>query len=116
MNVLYHYTNAEGLGAILRTKQLLPSLRAINPKDARYGDGQYVTDIQPDTKRPAQLSAFFLRTPWLGRRFTHYVAIDVSGLEVRFGRKHVYVIPSTQPLDLSQRIVRYGQVNPNAGR
>ncbi|WP_407654241.1 HYD1 signature containing ADP-ribosyltransferase family protein [Chitinophaga sancti] len=59
-----------------------PSLKAVNPKDARYGDGRYFTDIVPGTKNPAQLSAAFLRIPWLGSRFTNYVAVDVTGLNV----------------------------------
>nr|WP_228199079.1 HYD1 signature containing ADP-ribosyltransferase family protein [Acinetobacter sichuanensis] len=46
-NVFYHYTDTAGMAGILTSQKLFPSLKANNPKDARYGDGQYVTDIIP---------------------------------------------------------------------
>lgn len=107
---LYHYTNEDGLKGILSSKKLNPSLKANNPKDARYGDGQYLSDIEPGTKRPAQLSAAFIRIPWQGNKFSHYIEIDVSGLKVVKGREHVYIIPNLVPLDISNRIVSYGKV------
>ena len=107
--VLYHYTSAEGLAGILRTKTILPSLKADNPKDARYGNGQYVSDILPGTKRPGQLSLIFLNMPWAGKRFTHYVEIDVRGLEIVPGRAHVFLIRNDKPLDVSKRLVSHGQ-------
>jgi len=57
--VMYHYTSREGLAAILQSKRLLPSLRANNARDARFGDGQYLSDVVPGTKRPGQLSRIF---------------------------------------------------------
>uniref|UniRef100_UPI0023ED2E09 RHS repeat-associated core domain-containing protein n=1 Tax=Zooshikella ganghwensis TaxID=202772 RepID=UPI0023ED2E09 len=42
---LYHYTSDEGLNGIVSSQKMYPSLKANNPKDARYGDGQYFTDI-----------------------------------------------------------------------
>jgi hypothetical protein len=89
---MYHYTTKAGLAAILQSRQLLPSLRANNPKDARYGDGQYVSDIVPGTKRPGQLSRIFYGIPFGWRRFTHYVKINVDGLAVVYGRSGVFVI------------------------
>ncbi|MBS7528915.1 hypothetical protein IC619_000205 [Hazenella sp. IB182353] len=62
-NTLYHYTNESGLNGILHSKQNA-SLKANNPKDARYGDGQYLNDITPGSKRPGQLSYAFIRNPW----------------------------------------------------
>lgn len=88
--------------------ELLPSLKAANPKDARYGDGQYLTDIEPGTRTQGQLSAAFLRVPWAGQKFTHYVGIDVSGLDVVEGRANVFVVPNDGPLDLTGRIVSWG--------
>ncbi|MBH8609424.1 HYD1 signature containing ADP-ribosyltransferase family protein [Thermoactinomyces sp. CICC 10521] len=107
---MYHYTNEEGLKGILSSKKLNPSLKANNPKDARYGDGQYLSDIKPGTKRPGQLSAAFIRIPWQGRKFDHYIEIDVTGLKVVKGRENVFVIPNVVPLDISNRIVSYGKV------
>ena len=65
---------------------LKPSLLALNPADARYGDGQYLSDIIPGTLRPSKLSRLFLKIPYQGRRFTHYVEVDVTGLIVLKGR------------------------------
>ena len=44
---LYHYTDEKGLKGILEDEELKPSLKEVNPKDARYGNGQYVSDIVP---------------------------------------------------------------------
>ncbi|WP_234391402.1 HYD1 signature containing ADP-ribosyltransferase family protein [Nocardia suismassiliense] len=108
-NSLYHYTNEQGHDAILDSQELRPSLREHNPKDARYGDGQYLTDIEPGTRTPAQLSAAFLRVPWAGAKFSHFLEIDVTGLTVVQGRPGVFVVPNTEPLDLTGRIVRSGR-------
>ena len=56
IRTLYHYTNEKGMNGIVESKQLNPSFRANNPKDARYGDGQYLSDIRPDTQTPTRLA------------------------------------------------------------
>ena len=106
---LYHYTNETGHDGILDSQELNPSLRENNPKDARYGDGQYLTDIEPGTKTLGQLSSAFLRVPWAGQKFTHFIEIDITGLTVVQGRPGVFVIPNNGPLDLSGRIIRSGR-------
>lgn len=107
--ILHHYTTASALAGILKTKSILPSTRASNPKDARYGDGQYLSDIIPGTKRLGQLSRAFLRMPWGGRRFTHYVSIDVAGLRVKTCRPFVFLVENKGPLDISKRLIGYGK-------
>lgn len=79
---LFHYTTEENQEAILKSRELNPSLKEVNPSDARYGNGQYLSDIKPGTYSNASLSARFLRNPYQGARFSHYVEIDVSGLDV----------------------------------
>jgi hypothetical protein len=86
-DVLHHYTNEAGHDGILASQELRPSTKAANPNDAKFGDGQYLTDVQPGTKRPGQLSAAFYRVPWLERKVSHYISIDVRGLDVRKGRE-----------------------------
>jgi hypothetical protein len=81
-----------------------------NPKDARYGDGQYLSDIVPGTKTPGQLAYAFLNDPRGWRRFTHYVEIDVTGWEIVEGRQGVFVIHNSEDLDLAGRIVGGGIV------
>jgi hypothetical protein len=109
-NTLFHYTNQKGLDGILSSQTLLASLAANNPADVRFGDGQYLSDLEPGTKTPAQISRALLGQPFQGRRFTHYLEIDVSGLVVVEGRGHIFVIPNHAPLDLVGRIVRSGKV------
>jgi len=111
IKTLYHYTDETGLKGILNSQKLNPSLKAINPKDARYGNGQYFSDIVPGSKTPAQLSRQFIKNPFQGRRFTHYIEVDVTGLNVIKGREGVYVVLGEEPLDLVNRIVSSGKVN-----
>ncbi|MGW7452799.1 HYD1 signature containing ADP-ribosyltransferase family protein [Streptomyces sp. NPDC054787] len=87
------------------------STRAHNPKGARFGDGQYLSPIEPGTKRPGRLQHAFLQVPWAGRKFTHYFEIDVSDLEVwrSVERPDVYVILNDEALDLKDWIVRHGK-------
>ena len=106
---LFHYTDDEGLQGILDSKKLNSSIKANNPKDARYGDGQYLTDIKPGTRTCAQLSYDFLRVPWQGKKFKNYIEIDVTGLSVIKGRDGVFVILNDAPLDISERIISYGK-------
>jgi RHS repeat-associated protein len=105
---LFHYTNEKGLLAILESGDLWPSLKQNNPKDARYGNGQYLSDIIPGTKSPAYLSQQFLRIPYQGQKYTHYLEIDVTGLNIIAGRPGVFVIPNEDPLDLTDRIISQG--------
>jgi hypothetical protein len=44
---LFHYTDEAGQNGILDSGQLNPSLKSVNPADARYGNGQYLSDVQP---------------------------------------------------------------------
>ncbi|MFC4627051.1 HYD1 signature containing ADP-ribosyltransferase family protein [Promicromonospora alba] len=106
---LYHYTDDAGLEGILKSKELMPSLKARNPSDARYGDGQYLSDIAPGSKTCAQLSRCFIGQPFQGQRFKNYVEIDTTGLEVTKGRDNVFVVPGDQALDIAGRILGWGQ-------
>jgi len=107
---LYHYTNEKGLTGILESKNLWASTKAINPKDVRYGNGQYLSDIIPGTKTPNQLSREFLGHPFQGQKYTHYVEIDVTGLDVVPGRPGVLVILNDSSLDILDRIISNGIV------
>ena len=106
---MYHYTNEDGYQGILKSKNIRPSLKANNPKDARFGEGQYVSDIPPNTKRNSQLSMIFFGIPWAGKRFSHHINLNVRGLDVFHGRKHVYLIKNSQSLDISDRLIGHGK-------
>ncbi|MCA6095043.1 DUF6531 domain-containing protein [Streptomyces sp. SCA3-4] len=111
LGTLMHYTNEKGYNGVLESNELWPSLKANSPKDARFGDGQYLSDIQPGSKTRGQLSYAFFQVPWAGARFTHFVEIDVRGLEVMRSveRPDVYVIRNSESLDLTDRIVNHGR-------
>ena len=106
---LYHYTNYEGLNGILSTNIINPSLKANNSKDAHYGDGQYLSDLNPVQYTAVQLAATFIHVP-NKYKYTHYIEIDVTGLNVVECRNHVYLIPNSEPLDITGRIVSAGIV------
>jgi hypothetical protein len=109
-SVLYHYTNEKGMNGILDSGQINPSIRALKSQDARLGDGQYLSDIEPGTKTGGQLAPNFLGVPWGGQRFTNYIAIDPSGLGLVTDpdRPGVYLVPNQDPLDITDRVVGYG--------
>jgi len=109
-STLYHYTNEAAMNAIVESETLNPSLKALNPNDVRYGNGQYLSDIPPGSMTPAQLSRTFINNPFQGSRYSNYVAVDVTGLNVIQGRSGVFVIPNETPLNISGRIIGNGAV------
>jgi hypothetical protein len=109
MPTLYHYTDQIGLESILQSQLLFPSTVAKYPNDVRHGNGQYLSDIVPGTRSQARLSRALFGHPFQGRRCSHYVEIEVTGLNVQLGRGGVYMIPNDDPLDVRGRIVRSGE-------
>jgi hypothetical protein len=107
--VLYHYTTQDALQSILSSQELRPSLARSRPRDVRYGEGQYLTDIPPGSMTGAQLSRLLLGHPFEARRFSHFLAIDVTGLTVVRGRAGIFVIPGNLNLHLADRIVTTGR-------
>ncbi|MGW2635654.1 HYD1 signature containing ADP-ribosyltransferase family protein [Streptomyces sp. NPDC001348] len=107
---LYHYTTAKKLDLILDSNELWASTKAAKPQDAKLGDGQYLSDIVPGTKTQGQLARAFYGTPWGGQNFTHFIEVDVRGLQLVTApdRPGVFLIPNDGPLDLTDRLVRYG--------
>ena len=72
-------------------------------------DEPYLSDIVPGTKTPSQLGRQFINVP-NKHKYTHYVAIDVSGLDVIKGRDGVFVVRGDTDLDISDRIVGSGKI------
>jgi len=110
---LYHYTNEKGMKGILSSKEIYPSIKAKNPSDAIYGDGVYLSDIKPGTYSNGSLAARFLRTFPNPNIFTHYVEIDVTGLNASLVKKrgttNIYLIETDVNLDISDRILNFGE-------
>ncbi len=102
---MYHYTNEAGYNGIMESSSLRPSRWTVEAGDARYGDGQYLTDLEPGPRALEQLSDTFVNHPRYADKFTHCVRIDARGLEVLRGREHVFVIRNEGDLDLTGRIL-----------
>ena len=108
VKTLYHYTDNKGLEGILKSGKLNPSLKANNINDARYGDGQYFSDIKPGVLSNGQLGRKFINRP-NQYKFTNYIEIEASKLNLIKGRDGVYLNPSTEPLDISRLIKSAGK-------
>ncbi len=106
---LFHYTNEQGMKGILESGELRPSVWKTGTKDVRYGNGQYLSDIPPGTRTPAELSRDFIGQPFQGQKYTHYIEVDVTDLGVVKGRDGVFVIPGDTPLDVSNRVITTGK-------
>ena len=118
---LYHYTSEAGYKGIARSGSLNAS-----GADVPFGPGQFLTDIAPErvlagpksaisAEQQAQgfmsrwqLSQQLFTTPWKAPQLTHFLEIDVSGLDILNPRPGTFLIPGESPLDLTGRIVRGG--------
>lgn len=112
-----------GHAGITSSNQLLGST---GTKHARFGDGQCFTNLTPErigasTKAGlsaeqiaagqismGQASSLLYGAPWNSRKMSHFVEIDVTGLNVLNPRPGTYPLPSNTPLDVFGRIVRSG--------
>lgn len=68
-----------------------------------------MSNIKPTTQTPVSLAKKFINVP-NKYKYTHYVEIDVTDLDVIQGREGVFVIPNKSPLDLTDRIISTGPV------
>lgn len=102
---LTHYTTEQGYNSIMESGELLPST---GPIHARFGDGQYLTDINPLDFTAGQVSRRLYGVPWKTNSLTHYIKIDVSGLNVIKNMPHNFLIPNNRPLNIRNRILDGG--------
>ncbi len=123
---LYHYTDSEEkILSIIKTKMLRASF---GEKNARFGSGQYFTDIAPwqilantlaempsdidpidgyhMSKGQAARELFGDSRKW--RSLNYYIEVDLSGMPIQNPRPNVYYLPNTEPLNLEGRIQSYG--------
>ena len=104
-NVLRHYTSEAGYKAIMGTGELIPSIGA---KNARYGSGQYLTDLMSEGLSSGQVSRRLFGVPWNGSKVTHFIDINVGGLNTIKNAPFNYLVPGTNSLPLGGRIVNHG--------
>ncbi len=103
---LYHYTTAEGYAAIMESKILNPSFGL---KNARYGAGQYFTDIAPGTLRIGQVSRRLYSVPNKTKSLQFYIKIETRGLNLIQNKAHNFLNPSSKGLNLNGRILGGGK-------
>ena len=105
---LFHYTSEEGLNGIMKSAEIFPS-RGV--KNARYGVGQYFTDIAPGQMTRGETAFQLYGDARVKTRLTHFVEIDVSGLNIVRPdpkRASVFFHPTETNLNVGNRIVNFG--------
>jgi HYD1 signature containing ADP-ribosyltransferase len=128
-NSLYHYTTEYGQLAIIESGVLRPSLTKPNGRDVLLGEGQYFTSIAPETiicrsrtemtflqQQAGNLSLLQLSRHILGgslslKKLDYFIEFDVSNLVIRHSTEYeyIYLYESKIDLDVSSRIIRWGQ-------
>jgi hypothetical protein len=124
--LLYHYTSQAGRAGILESELLNASL---NPRNARYGAGQYFTDIAPSQIggrtvadmsaeqvaagqiSQGQLARRLFGQPFAGNKLETSIAVDVTGMGANQVAPNIFLVNGTQPLNLAGRIVGAGAGN-----
>lgn len=89
----------------MKSKVLKPS---IGVKNARHGPGQYLTDLSSEGLTPGQVSRQLYGVPWNETKVSHFIDIDVSGLNVINNAPGNFLIPGTKGLPLGERIINGG--------
>ena len=77
-------------------------------KNARYGEGQYLTNIEPNNYTAGQISRKLYGVPWNTPKVEYFIKIDVSGLNIIQNNTYNYLIPGKNPLPLHGRIIDGG--------
>lgn len=85
----------------MKDGKINPSTIFKNPKDAKMGDGVYLTNIKPGTKTNAKLGLTFKSVP-NQNLFTNYVKVSTKGLKVQqnVARPNVFYVANSTPLKI----------------
>jgi hypothetical protein len=102
---LFHFTSEEGFNGIIKTGELFASKGA---KNARYGAGQYFTDIAPGQMTRGQTAFRLYGDPRKRTTLTHYFEIDVTDLTIVNPRPNVFLFQNETTLNITNRIVNKG--------
>ncbi len=102
---LIHYTSKEGYQQILETEKLNPS---VGIKNARYGEGQYFTNLEPKDYTAGQISRKLYGVPWNTSKLQYYIKIDMKGLNPIQNNPHNFLVPGNNSLPLHGRILDSG--------
>ncbi len=103
-----HYTSEAGYNGIMESGEMLPSIGA---KNARYGAGQYFTDLPAAEYTAGQVSKRLFGVPWNTRKISHFIDVDLNGLNIQNNGPHNYSIPNNNNLPIRGRITNHGRSN-----
>lgn len=101
-----HYTSERGYHAIMDSGELFPSIGA---KNARYGSGQYFTDLVSSDYTSGQISRRLFGVPWNSSKLSYFIDVDLSGLHFVKNGPGNYLVPNTSNLPLNGRIIDHGK-------
>ena len=104
-NSLTHYTTEKGYHQIMESEKLNPS---IGLKNARYGEGQYLTNLDAKDYTAGQISRRLYGVPWNTPKVEYFIKINVNGLNVIQNNSYNFLIPGKNPLNLHGRIIDGG--------
>jgi hypothetical protein len=89
----------------MQSETLNPS---IGLKNARYGEGQYLTNLEAKDYTAGQISRRLYGVPWNTAKVEYFIKIDVSGLNVIQNNSYNFLISGKNPLNLQGRIIESG--------
>ena len=101
--VLRHYTSKSGYEGIMASGELYPSL---GNKYARYGAGQYFTDLVGETLE--NTSRILYGHMFNGKKIEYFIDVSLDGLNVIKNKPHNFLVPGLAPLSLEGRIINHG--------
>lgn len=93
-----------GYKAIMESGELFASTGV---KNARHGAGQYFTDLTSGYTS-GQISRCLFGVPWNSKKLSHFIDVDMSGLNVIKNAPHNFLVPGTNSLSLNGRIINHG--------
>jgi hypothetical protein len=104
-SIMQHYTTNGARGSVVETGIMIPSETGFG------GPGIYFTDIAPNTiaKTDLMQKLFFRVTNETWKKVENYITLDMSGLKIEKLRENVYLYRTTEPLDVSNRIISHGK-------
>lgn len=102
---LIHYTSKENYIKIMESKELKPS---VGIKHARYGNGQYFTDLDPSQYTAGQISRRLYGVPWNTSKLEYFIKIDVRGLNIIQNSPHNFLLPGNNILNLQNKVIESG--------
>ncbi|GMI07634.1 hypothetical protein TrVE_jg13116 [Triparma verrucosa] len=114
---LYHYTTHQAAEEIFESGELKPSTKAGNNRDAKDGDGIYLTSMPPWADEKLLLKNNYAHAGASTSKLEFYFLFHADEFESRklskctsdpFSDREVYVLQGHEPLVLNQLSLRFG--------